>query len=47
MVTRATFQPPMGWLKAVAELKVPSMFATLAVFQLAKFALKAEAEANV
>ena len=44
MVTRATFQPPMGWLNAEAEAKVPVKSKHLATFQPAMFWLNAEVE---
>ncbi len=44
MATEATFQPPMGWLKAVAELKILLKSKHLATFQVAMSRLKPEAE---
>ncbi len=42
--TDATFQPPMGWLNAVADWKVEASVVTRATFQLAMFWLNAVAE---
>jgi hypothetical protein len=47
LATDATFQPPMGWLKAVAEKNVPVKSKQLATFQLARFWSNAEVSQNV
>jgi hypothetical protein len=41
--TRSTFQLARFWLKAVAELNMPSILATHATFQLAMFWLNVDA----